>query len=375
MIDLFEPFKLGELTLPNRIVMAPMTRSRASMEGVPSPLAPEYYSQRASAGLIITEASQVSAQGVGYVRTPGIYTDEMTEGWRMVTDAVHAAGGRIFLQLWHVGRTSHPDFHNGELPVAPSAIGYDGEVFTPEGPKKIVTPRALDIEEIPGIVQDFANGAKNAIAAGFDGVEIHGANSYLLDQFLRDGSNKRDDAYGGSIENRTRFPLEVAEAVAKAVGEKRVGYRLNPLNISMFGMHESKPEVTFGYLSGRLSELGLGYLHILEPLPKSMAAQQFRIDDEAARLTSQLSSQFAGPIIVNGGYDKSAANAVLASGTADLVAFGMPFLANPDLPERLQTDAPLNKPDPNTFYEGEDRGYIDYPTLTDASPNSNQSAA
>ena len=228
---LFEAFDLGKLRLKNRMVMAPMTRSRASTGGIPSPLAPTYYSQRASAGLIITEASQVSAQGIGYIKTPGIYSDQMVEAWKKVTEAVHQAGGLIFLQLWHVGRTSHPDFHNGALPVAPSAIGYDGEVFTPEGKKKIVTPRALKIEEIPGIVEDFAKGARKAKAAGFDGVEIHGANSYLLDQFLRDGSNQRDDAYGGSLENRARFPLEVTQAVVSEWGSHQVGYRINPLNI------------------------------------------------------------------------------------------------------------------------------------------------
>ena len=371
MPDLFSPFELGPLSLPSRIVMAPMTRSRASADGVPSAMAPEYYSQRASAGLIITEASQVSRQGVGYIRTPGIHTDAMVNAWREVTDAVHGAGGRIFLQLWHVGRTSHPDFHGGELPVAPSAIGYDGEVFTPEGPKKIVTPRALEADEIPGIVADFARGAANAMRAGFDGVEIHGANSYLLDQFLRDGSNRRTDRYGGSIENRARFPLEVTEAVIDAVGAERVGYRINPLNLPPMGMIDGDPKATFGYLVERLNGLRIAYLHVLEPLPgSSLPIPAAMLPDE--RLTPHFRTLFDGPIIANGGYNRASANAALASGEADLVAFGASFLANPDLPRRLQEDAPLNAPDRDTFYQGEERGYIDYPPLDEVAAEAAQ---
>ena len=363
---LSQEWRLGELTLKNRMVMAPMTRSRASMEGVQSPMAVQYYSERASAGLIITEASQVSAQGVGYIRTPGNYTPDMVEAWKNVTEAVHEKGGLIFLQLWHVGRTSHPDFHNGELPVAPSAVGYEGEVFTPEGKKKIVTPRALEPEEIPGIVEDFATAARNAKKAGFDGVEIHGANNYLLDQFLRDGANIRQDAYGGSIENRAKFPLEVTKAVIAEMGASRVGYRINPLNIPPYGMFDSDPKSTFGYLVSELNKLGIGYLHVLEPIagfevPAEVKTEKQEIAHE--RLTPHFREMFNGTLMVNGGYTKALASETLKERKADLVAFGIPFLANPDLPERFKKDAPLNTPDQETFYQGEAKGYIDYPTL------------
>ena len=364
---LFQEWRLGELTLKSRMVMAPMTRSRASMEGVQSPMAAQYYSERASAGLIITEATQVSAQGVGYIRTPGIYTDAMVEGWKKVTDAVHQAEGLIFLQLWHVGRTSHPDFHGGELPVAPSAIGYDGEVFTPEGRRKIVTPRALRTDEIPGIVADFARGARHAKAAGFDGVEIHGANSYLLDQFLRDGSNQRNDEYGGSVENRARFPLAVAQAVISEWGSQRVGYRINPLNIPPYGMLDSNPKETFSYLVKELSELNLGYLHVLEPIAGyEIPAHEIDSGQQQGapeRLTPHFRNIFKGTLMTNGGYLKAQANRALQENQADLIAFGVPFLANPDLPERFRQDAPLNEPDQDTFYQGEEKGYTDYPLL------------
>lgn len=363
MPDIFDSFELGGLTLPNRIVMAPMTRSRASVEGVPSDLAREYYTQRASAGLIITEASQISRKGVGYIKTPGIHDDAQIAAWKKITDSVHAAGGRIFLQLWHVGRTSHPDFHGGALPVAPSAIGFDGEVFTPEGMKKVVTPRALEIEELPGIVEDFARGARNAMTAGFDGVEIHGSNNYLLDQFIRDGANQRSDAYGGSIQNRARFPLEVTQAVIDAVGANRVGYRINPLNLPPMGMIDSDPKATFSYFVERLDKMKIAYLHVLEPLPGSAM-----IPDEALpkeRLTPHFRTLFDGPLIANGSYDKARGNAAIASGEADLIAYGVPFLANPDLPERMKADAPLNAPDPETFYQGEEKGYIDYPRMSE----------
>ena len=364
MPDLFDPFALGDLTLPNRIVMAPMTRSRASTDGVPSPLAPTYHAQRASAGLIVTEASQVSAQGVGYIRTPGCYTDEMMAEWRRVTDAVHAAGGRIFLQVWHVGRTSHPDFHGGELPVGPSSLGYDGEVFTAEGKKRIVSPRALKADELPGIVADFAAAARRAMDAGFDGVEIHGGNSYLLDQFVRDGSNQRTDAHGGSIENRARFPLEVTDAVVAEVGAERVGYRFNPLNIPPFGMLDSDPKATFGHLTRELSARGLAYLHVLEPINMGGDVHGQEVSFEAPeRLTPHFRERFDGPLMANGGYTKETANAVLAAGEADLISFGSSFLANPDLPERFRRDAPLNAPDPETFYQGGEKGYTDYPAL------------
>ena len=348
--DVFSPFRLGDLTLKNRLVMAPMTRSRAVDGNVPNPLAATYYAQRASAGLIVTEASQVSPQGVGYIRTPGIHSDAQVGGWRAVTDAVHAAGGRIFLQLWHVGRISHPDFHDGALPVAPSAIAASGTVFTAAGPKEMVTPRPLDLAELPGIVAQFRAGAENAKRAGFDGVEIHGANGYLLDQFTRDGTNRRTDAYGGSVENRVRLPLEVVDAVVGVWGPARVGYRVSP-NGAYNAMGDSDPRRTFVHLAGELDRRGIGYLHAVDPLA-----------DGDKRLSLQLRRIFTGTYIVNGGFDLAAANAALARG-ADLVAFGVPFLANPDLPERFRRGAPLNAPDQATFYAGEERGYVDYPGL------------
>jgi N-ethylmaleimide reductase len=347
---LFEPYRLGPTNLNNRFVMAPMTRSRAVDGNVPNPLAETYYRQRAGAGLIITEATQVSPQGQGYVRTPGIHSPEQVAAWRKITAAVQRAGGKIFLQLWHVGRISHPDFHGGELPVAPSAIAPDGEVFTAQGPKKMVTPRALELAEIPGIVAQFRKGAENAKAAGFDGVEIHGANGYLLDQFTRDGSNHRTDAYGGAIENRVRLPLEVTKAVIDVWGKDRVGYRVSP-NGAFNSMSDSDPRATFSYLAQRLSELSIVYLHVIDP----RNAQN--------RVAPHLRTLFKGSFIVNGGYDEASGNAAIASGEADLVAFGVPFLANPDLPIRFKTKAKLNAPDQATFYAGEDKGYTDYPAL------------
>jgi N-ethylmaleimide reductase len=356
--QLFSPYTLGGLELKNRFVMAPMTRSRALPEGnVPNPLAISYYVQRASAGLIITEATQVSPQGVGYIRTPGMHSPEQVEGWKQVTAAVHAAGGRIYAQLWHVGRVSHPDFHNGELPVAPSAVHVDMEVFTLQGKKRTVTPRALETREIPGIVEQFRRAAENAKAAGFDGVELHGSNGYLLDQFLRDGTNQRTDEYGGSIEKRARFPLEVARAVAGVWGPKRVGYRLSPQPFPYGGMTDSTPVETFTHIARELSALGLGYIHVSEAVAgKSAPALEQRI-------TPKLRAVFQGTLIVNGGYDAASAEAALSKGEADLVAFGVPFLANPDLPQRLQQQAPLNAPDFATFYAGEEKGYTDYPAL------------
>jgi N-ethylmaleimide reductase len=346
---LLSPYRLGDLTLANRMVMAPMTRSRAVAGNVPHPSAATYYAQRASAGLIVTEASQVSAQGVGYIRTPGIHSAEQVAGWRRVTDAVHAAGGRIFLQLWHVGRVSHPDFHGGELPVAPSAIAAEGTVFTAAGPKPMVAPRPLELAEIPGIVAAFAAGAENAKRAGFDGVEIHGANGYLLDQFTRDGANKRTDAYGGSAGNRARLPLEVLDAVVGVWGPTRVGYRISP-NSPFNSMSDSDPVRTFSHLSGEISRRGIGYLHVVDPLAGG-----------ANRISPVLRKTFDGTYIVNGGFDRAAADTAIADGETDLVAFGVPFIANPDLPTRFRRSAPLSMPDQGTFYAGDDKGYIDYP--------------
>lgn len=356
MSRLFSSFGLGNLELKNRMVMAPMTRSRAIEGNVPSPLTVQYYEQRASAGLIISEGSQVSPQGVGYIRTPGIHSAEQVEGWKEVTSAVHKKGGKIFLQLWHVGRASHPDFHNGELPVAPSAIGFEGEAYTPEGRKKTVVPRALELSEIPGIVEQFRKAAQNAKDAGFDGVEIHGANGYLLDQFTRDGSNKRTDAYGGSVQNRIRLPLEVTRAVISVFGADRVGYRISPYN-PFNGMSDSNPAETFTALAQGLDQLGIGYLHILEAVSGQMHIPN------VAPLTPALRTVFKGAYIVNGGYDLAAASAVLERDEADLVAFGVPFISNPDLVERFKKNAPLNSPDFATFYMGEEKGYVDYPAL------------
>jgi N-ethylmaleimide reductase len=355
--DLFTPIEIGPLTLPNRIVMAPMTRNRASAGNVPGALAVEYYRQRASAGLIVTEATQVSPQGVGYPGTPGIHDAAQAAGWRSVTDAVHAAGGRIFLQLWHVGRISHPSLQpDGTLPVAPSAIAAAGEVFTASGPQSFVTPRALRTDEIPGIVAQFEHGARLARAAGFDGIELHGANGYLIDQFLRDGTNRRTDRYGGSLANRARFLLEVTEAVAGVWGADRVGVRLSPRG-DFNSMSDSDPRATFGHAALALAPFGLAYLHIVEPVGSLPAG--------TAPLAPDLKEAFGGPVMINGGYTLPLADAALASGAADLVSFGVAFLANPDLPLRLANDAPLNPPDPATFYGGDQRGYTDYPALDD----------
>jgi N-ethylmaleimide reductase len=356
--DLFTPFQLGALALPNRVVMAPMTRNRAGPGNVPGGLAAEYYRQRASAGLIVTEATQVSPQGVGYPGTPGIHDDHQVAGWRRVTDAVHAAGGRIFLQLWHVGRISHPSLQPyGALPVAPSAIAAKGDAFTASGPQPFVTPRALETAEIPGIVAQFENGARHARGAGFDGVEIHGANGYLIDQFLRDGTNRRTDRYGGTLENRARFLLEVTEAVAGVWGAERVGVRLSPQS-DFNDMHDSDPRATFGHAALALEPFGLAYLHIVEPLGA--------LPEGTPPLGPDLKEAFAGPLMVNGGYTRPLAEAALARGEADLVSFGASFLANPDLPLRLARNAPLNAPDLATFYGGTERGYTDYPALDDA---------
>ena len=354
-LDLFSPFALGDLALPNRVVMAPMTRNRAGPGNVPGALAAEYYTQRAGAGLIVTEATQVSPQGVGYPGTPGIHSDAQVAGWREVTDAVHRAGGRIFLQLWHVGRISHPSLQpDGALPVAPSAIAAAGEAFTACGPQPFVVPRALETSEIPGIVAQFEAGAGRARAAGFDGVEIHGANGYLIDQFLRDGTNRRTDRYGGSLANRARFLLEVTEAVAGVWGARRVGVRLSPRG-DFNSMHDSDPRATFGHAALALSTFGLAYLHIVEPVGS--------LPEGTAALAPDLKEAFGGPLMLNGGYTRPLAEAALARGEADLVSFGSSFLANPDLPLRLARNAPLNPPDPATFYGGDQRGYTDYPTL------------
>jgi N-ethylmaleimide reductase len=344
MPNLFSSIRLGPYELPNRAVMAPMTRSRALPGGVQTPLAATYYQQRATAGLLVTEASQVSARGIGYISTPGIYTPEHVAAWRVVTDAVHSAGGRIFLQLWHVGRVSHTSLQpNGEAPIAPSAIAIDGTTYTPLGPLPFSQPRALETHEIAGVVDEFAAGAARAKQAGFDGVEIHGANGYLPDQFLRDGSNHRTDAYGGSIANRARFLLEVTEAVSGVWGKDRVGVRLSP-TVPYNGMADSDPRATFGYAAEALGKQGIAYLHLVEG---TVAGE--------APLTPELKQRFGGLVIANGGFDGESANRV---------SFGVPVLANPDLVARLAARAPLNEPRRDLFYQGGPNGYIDYPTST-----------
>ncbi len=348
---LFTPVRLARHSLPNRVVMAPMTRNRAGEGNVPTAASALYYIQRASAGLIVTEGSQVSPRGVGYPDTPGIHSDAQVEGWRRITDAVHAQGGRIFLQLWHVGRISHPSMQaDGGLPVAPSALAADAALYTPDGPLPYPTPRALETDEVAGVVEEFARGAANALRAGFDGVELHGANGYLIDQFLRDGSNRRTDRYGGPVENRARFLLQVAAAVSDVWGGDRVGVRVSPLN-PYNGMSDSDPAGIFGYAAQALNRFGLAYLHVSEPVSTP----------EEARVAPELRRAFRGPLILNGGYDRATADAAISSGAADLVSFGVPFLANPDLPERLAEGAELNAPDRATFYGGGERGYTDYP--------------
>lgn len=359
--DLFSPVKLGPLTLANRIVMAPLTRSRAGKGDVPGPMNAEYYAQRASAGLIISEATQISQQGKGYAYTPGIYTDAQVAGWRLVTDAVHTAGGRIFLQLWHVGRISHPDLQeNGALPVSSSAIRPEGEAFTEQGFKPHVTPRALETSEIPGIVQDYRHAAECAKRAGFDGVEIHAANGYLLEQFIRDSVNKRTDQYGGSIANRIRFPLEVAAAVTDVWGADRVGIHLSPVSPNISIGQDSDPMATYGALVEQLRQMGLVYLHCVEGA--TIGPRSIPPDFSFAALRRA----FGGTYMANNGYDRALALQARAENSADLISFGRLYLANPDLVERLRRNAKLEEAPKETWYGGGEHGYTDYPTLVEA---------
>ena len=355
-INLFSPVKLGAYTLPNRMVMAPMTRLRA-IETIPQPLMATYYTQRASAGLIITECTMVSPLSYGYINCPGIYSSEQVAGWKAIADAVHARGGRIFLQLWHSGRVSHPSLLGGERPVAPSAIAATGTLHTPEGKRSLETPRALETHEIPEIVEQFRKGAENAMTAGFDGVELHGAFGYLIDQFLQDGSNQRTDEYGGSIENRAKFLLDVVAAVASVWGADRVGIKLSPSN-TFYGMYDSNPQATFSYVLNALNRFNLAYVHLMEPNEVDLATR-----DVLHPVTRLFRPIYQGTLITNGGYDKETGNSILASGDADLVSFGKLFLANPDLPKRFELNAPLNTPDPKTFYAPDEKGYTDYPFL------------
>jgi N-ethylmaleimide reductase len=358
-MKLFTPYKLGPYELENRMIMAPMTRNRAGRGNSPQPMNALYYAQRVGAGLIITEAAPVSPQGLGYPDMPGIYSPEQIAGWRMVTDLVHSRGGLIFLQLFHCGRISHPSLQpEGAQPVAPSAIKPEGEAMTYEGPTQFVTPRALKTEEIAGIVDQFRQGAANALAANFDGVEIHGANGYLLDQFLRDGTNQRTDQYGGTIENRARFLFEVTKEVVNVLGQGRVGVRISPGN-PFNDIYDSDSDAIFSHVAEALNLFPLAHLHVVEMDLASPADFCGALNP----ITEKLRRIYKGTYMTNGGYDRDRAERVLEAGKADLVSFGRLFLANPDLPERFKKGAPLNEPDETTFYGGDERGYTDYPFL------------
>ncbi|ADZ90795.1 alkene reductase [Marinomonas mediterranea] len=351
--DLFRSVELGDIALANRFVMAPLTRCRATNH-LPNELMAEYYGQRASAGLLISECSIVTEGASAFGNDPGVYSQEQVEGWKKTTQAVHQAGGRIFMQIWHAGRAAHPSFNGGQDAVAPSAIAIDGETHTPEGKQPYSQPKALSRDEIKALVEDFRQAAVNAIEAGFDGVEIHAANGYLIDQFLRDGSNKRTDDYGGSVENRARFLVEVVEAVTNAIGSAKVGIRLSPLN-SFNDMKDSDPVALTEYLSTRLNDFNLAYLHL-------MRADFFGV--QQADVVSVARAHYKGHLMLNMGYQSEEANQVLASGQADSIAFGTGFLANPDFVERIKVGAELNTPNEATFYSPGAEGYTDYPLMS-----------
>ncbi len=354
MPTLFDPIIYGSIEARNRFVMAPLTRSRAGDSRIPNDLMAQYYSQRASAGLIVSEATAISKQGFGWYGAPGIYEDAHVEGWKKTTKAVHDKGGKIVLQLWHMGALSHPDFQEDGQTVGPSEIQPKGAAHVKEGEKPYAPSRALSIEEIKATVQDYASAATRAIAAGFDGVEIHGANGYLIDQFLKNGTNKRDDEYGGSIENRCRFALDVIEAVIGAIGADKTGIRLSP-NVPNGGISDSDPLSLFTYLGEQLNAFDLAFVHIHEGLRSG--------EKPAPWVSGKFREIYKGKLILNGNYDQKAAEAAMANGETDAMAFGKAFIANPDLPERFQKNAPLNKPHPETFYAGGEEGYIDYPSL------------
>ncbi len=357
MTTLFDPIRIGELDVGNRIVMAPLTRNRAAPRGVPSALAVEYYRQRASAGLIITEGSQISPEGQGYIDTPGIYNAEQVAGWRRVTDAVHADGGRIVVQLWHVGRISHVSLQpNGQAPVSSTVRRAETKTFTRDGFVPVSTPRALHTDEIPALVASYRDAARRAMDAGFDGVEVHGANGYLIEQFLRDSINDRDDEYGGAIGHRVRLLVEVMQAVAGSIGAGRTGLRLSPVTPSNDAGQDSNPQAVYEHAVAKLAPLELAFIEIVEGA--TAGARDFAPFDYAA-----LRRGFGGAWIVNNGYQRQMALEAVASGAADLVSFGRPFISNPDLVRRLREDAPLNPFDASTFYGGGARGYVDYPTL------------
>jgi len=355
MPTLFDPLRVGALNLPNRVVMAPLTRLRAGPTNIPNALMAEYYAQRASAGLLITEGVPVSPQGVGYAGVPGIWSKEQTEAWKQVTKAVHDKGGRIFMQIWHVGRISDPEHLNGELPVGPSAIVAKGHVSLLRPERPYPTPRALTTEEVGGVVEAFRQAAQNAKDAGFDGVQLHGANGYLLDQFLQDGSNQRTDQYGGSIENRARLLLEATDAAISVFGADRVGVHLAP-RADSHSMGDSNLPATFGYVAKALGERKIAFI----------SAREYEAADS---LGPALKAAFGGVYIANEKFDLASANAAIAAGKADAIAFGKAYIANPDLVERLKKGAPLNTPDPTTFYGFDNgaRGYTDYPTLAQVS--------
>jgi N-ethylmaleimide reductase len=352
---------MGDIKLRNRVVMAPMTRNRANNpENAPTDLMAKYYEQRSSAGLIITEGSQISKRAVGYINTPGIYSTAQVQGWKKVTKAVHYKGGKIFLQLWHVGRMSHPDFHNGELPLAPSALNPNEKSYTPKGLKDTVTPKAMTIDDIKQTVQDFQQGAKNAMDAGFDGVEIHSSNGYLLHQFFNRTSNIRDDDYGGSIENRARILFEVIDEIKKVMPANHIGVRLNPSLHGAFGMildEESIP--TFDYIVERLNDYNLAYVHLSEPF-----TDVTNVLYAEPNIAKRYRPKYRGTLIINNNFDQEKGNRVIEEGLADLVAFGKLFISNPDLPMRFELNAKLTKWDEQTFYTPGEKGYTDYPMLT-----------
>jgi N-ethylmaleimide reductase len=356
-MNLFSPILIGNHTLKNRIFMAPLTRCRSVEDNIPNDLMATYYEQRATAGLIITEATQISTQGIGYPCTPGIHTLNQIQGWKKVTQAVHDKGGKIFLQLWHVGRISHSSYHDGELSVAPSAIKPEGEVYTFEGMKEYETPRELEIDEIQELVNKYVIGAKNAIEAGFDGVEIHGANGYLIDQFLRDGTNSREDRYGSSIKNRSRFLFEIIEAIIKEIGADKVGLRLSPSG-TFNDMTDSDPQKHFTYICNELNKYKLAYLHIIDALEGDI-----RHGANVVEL-SVLREVYKGILITNGAYNKERGNKAIENNLADAVTFGELFISNPDLPERFKRNLDLKEADPSTYYTQDEKGYTDYPALS-----------
>jgi N-ethylmaleimide reductase len=357
---LLTKYEMKDIVLENRVVMAPMTRSRADNPGnSATDLIAEYYAQRASAGLIISEGSQISKRAVGYINTPGIYSDEQVEGWKKVTDAVHAKGGKMFIQLWHVGRMSHPDFHNGELPLSASAFNPNSESYTPQGFKETVTPKAMTIEEIKETIKDYGNAAKNAMAANFDGVEIHSSNGYLLHQFFSRTSNVRTDDYGGSIENRARILFEVLEAVKKHVPENRIGVRLNPSLHGVFGMMLDEETIpTFDYIVNRLNDFELSYLHLSEPF-----TDVTDVPGAEPHIAKHYRPMYNGTLIINTAFDRKKGNRIIDKKLADLVAYGKPYISNPDLVERFAAKAETAEWDESTFYTPGAKGFTDYPPL------------